>query len=350
MFDTIPELFDAYLTTIPPHNLINYIITPPSERIPITLSSTKRTFIPFVLLFFMAYLARRPGTWVIRMAIAPVAFVATLRTAFGYQWMDPAFNAYNFGSGECYFPSGHGPTCVFVNWLTSLTPIAGLAGIYGATKVLELACAPRGVLKVGEREPGLIENPAIDLDTFKRQLGAPPSNRNGRAKTLEEKEADTVVQSQIHIRRDHGATPAEKTHEAHSRRNPIVSGLSDGAELLATMRGIGWHFGTGTDVYVSQEWRDTSSRRSFALQTLGSWVWYFVAFDVLTCCIQLVPGVGSTDGGSISVFGGEPESSVRKYAIAMTIEFATGLAFVLGSSLPFLFLSPVSRSRVLSMS
>ncbi|KAF8312218.1 hypothetical protein DL93DRAFT_2060213 [Clavulina sp. PMI_390] len=223
----------------------------------------------------MAYLARRPGTWFWRLAIAPVAFVATIRTAFGYQWTDPMFNAYNFGSG--------------------------LAGVCGAAKVLELACYPNGLLKVGEREPGVIENPAIELEQLNQE---------------------------IHLRRGTGISPSEVAQERGSRRNPIAAGFLDAIEALTTMRGIGWQFGTGTDIYVPPETRDTTNKARFWRQTFASFLVYFVLFDVVTSAIQLVPGIGTPDGGSIFAFGGD--NLLKKYAISVAIEFSTGVAFILG--------------------
>lgn len=100
---SIPGLFNAYLKTIPPHDLFSYIISPPSERIPVSLSTVPWILVPATLLLVMAYLARRPGTWLWRLALAPIAFTATIRTAFGYEWTNPEFNAYNFASGVLIF-------------------------------------------------------------------------------------------------------------------------------------------------------------------------------------------------------------------------------------------------------
>lgn len=197
----------------------------------------------------------------------------------------------------------------------------GLAGIFGATKVLELAFAPNGQLKIGEHEPGLIENPAIELDLLDK-------GSNSSDATTKMDVDDPNIHDKIHIRRGEGKTPSEVVQEHFSRSNPITSGFLDAAETLANLRGIGWQFGTGTGVYVPQDWRDTSSRWEFARQTLVSWLMYFTMFDLLTSLLKLVPGIGTTAGGSIFAFGGD--SLLAKYAISTSIEFTTGVAFILG--------------------
>lgn len=193
-------------------------------------------------------------------------------------------------------------------------------GVFGATKVLELAFASNGILKLGEREPGLIENPAIELDKINKEKDTSVANGHGST--------NNNVNRKIHLRRGKGTTLREIAQEQTSRRNQVFSGFLDAAEALASLRGIGWQFGTGTGLYVPKDWRDTSSRRTFALQTLGSWLAMFTMFDVLTSLIKLVPGVGTTQGGSIFAFG---SNVFEKYAISLTIEFATGVAFIFGT-------------------
>lgn len=217
------------------------------------------------------------------------------------------------------------------------TSLIGLAGIFGATKVLELAFLPNGFLKIGEREPGLIENPAIELDRLEKETHPVIGNGKANGHDAAEHDVDTV-HDKIHLRRGTGTTPAEVAQESASRRNPFVSGFMDSAEALASLRGIGWQFGSGTGLYVPPEWRDTTSRSRFVQQTLISWLIHFTLFDLLTSLIKLVPGIGTPNGGSIFAFGGD--NVFKKYAISATIEFSTGVAFILGAFWldPFFFL------------
>lgn len=50
----------------------------------------------------MAYLVRRPNTYLIRLLVLPSLVVTTLRACFGYMWMDPRLNVYNWAEGEFY--------------------------------------------------------------------------------------------------------------------------------------------------------------------------------------------------------------------------------------------------------
>lgn len=156
------------------------------------------------------------------------------------------------------------------------------------------------------------------------------ANGNGNGHNAVKPDID-VVHDKIHLRRGMGATPAEVAQESTSRRNPFVGGFLDSAEALASMRGIGWQFGSGTGLFIPPEWRDTTSRARFVQQTIISLLIHFTLFDVITSLIKLVPGIGTTDGGSIFAFGGD--NVFRKYAISALIEFSTGVAFILGAFL-----------------
>jgi hypothetical protein len=55
--------------------------------------------VPLAHLYLMAYLARRPNTWLLRLAFAPLALYSTVRTAYLYHCIAPTLGAYNFGIG-----------------------------------------------------------------------------------------------------------------------------------------------------------------------------------------------------------------------------------------------------------
>jgi len=48
----------------------------------------------------MAYLVRRPGTYLYRLALMPFTIWAVLRASFGYVWVNEEHGPYVFGQGE----------------------------------------------------------------------------------------------------------------------------------------------------------------------------------------------------------------------------------------------------------
>ncbi|KAF8312929.1 hypothetical protein DL93DRAFT_1211109 [Clavulina sp. PMI_390] len=245
---------------------LRLIVPLPQDKIPITWSAVPIIFSPLPLMAFTAYLSRRPGTWLWRLAIAPFASLLTLRAGFGYHFPNPPYHIYNFA--------------------------LGLMSVPIALKILEFAISPHGMLKMGEIEPGIVKKPAAELD---RAMSG-----------------------------DLKSTPREHT----SPRNPFVAGFVDAFEVCCSMRGIGWQFGTGTNVYLAPEWRDTTNKARFIRQTIALWLLNYTLFDVVTYGLRLVPGLGTPTGGSIFAFGGE--SMVKKYLISATLAFFTGTTFITG--------------------
>ena len=66
-----------------------FLIPPPADRTPLTRSEARYFVVPAVLLVILAGLARRPGTWLLRLALLPFVLVAILRGAFGFVVLGP---------------------------------------------------------------------------------------------------------------------------------------------------------------------------------------------------------------------------------------------------------------------
>jgi hypothetical protein len=163
--------------------------------------------------------------------------------------------------------------------------------MFALVKVVEFAFAPRGRLKVGEVEPGLIKSSASgrhSVDSTKAQRG-------------------TEVLSVIYV------------------------GFLDACELLSSMRGIGWDYGTGNDIYIPPEHRPLE-KSAFLKSTLWSTLGYYLLLDVVDTGFKLVPGVSSPSGGSIFL----PElSPVPRLLVSTSLHFATGLAFIAGFNMVY---------------
>lgn len=173
---TIPcsSVHDAYRTIVPL----------PKERISISAGSSFYFILPHFLLLYMAYLARRPDTFLIRLLFLPVTVQSILRV----------FLCITLST------SGRGPNLVDIMLVA--------VGLVLVAKAIDLACRPEGMLKIDEEKPG------IPLRT--------PYGRHGAAND-----------------------PPENPSAWQCYLPPW---LYDSSELLLASRGIGWKFGAGIHV------------------------------------------------------------------------------------------------------
>lgn len=107
------------------------LIPRPQDRTPVTwnaLPYAVASCIPFV---FMAYLSRRPDTYLIRLLLLPTVITAILGTAYRFVWTVPQLNVYNWGQ------------CIVAEVVIG--------------KALEFAFTKEGMLKVGESRPGEVK-------------------------------------------------------------------------------------------------------------------------------------------------------------------------------------------------
>ncbi|KAF8170229.1 hypothetical protein K438DRAFT_1921236 [Mycena galopus ATCC 62051] len=212
------------------------LIPKPHQRIPLTSFNAVLVllscFVPFV---FLAYLARRPGTYLIRLLILPTVVVATLTAGFRFRWTIPELNVYN--------------------WAMALLAEVVLA------KALEYAFTKEGMLKVGEREPCQPKG--------KERVKASAASSNG-----------------------HATEPPEMQEPPRL----FPPWLYDSFELIHTLRGLRWKFAQGT--YIPGPNRPLE-RSAFLRATLISFLQNFLLLDLFESCLKMFPGVGVPSGGTI---------------------------------------------------
>ncbi|KAI5988974.1 hypothetical protein EDD15DRAFT_2285592 [Pisolithus albus] len=173
------------------HNVCRTIIPPPAYRIPVKphhLLHLAAAVLPSV---YMAYLARRPDTFHLRLALLPPIALVTLGTFFRFKV-----------PGAEYIAS---------NWAIAMFSILVVA------KDIVWAWRPEGMLKVGEEKPGVLIKPS-----------------NQSRGTL-----------------SHSANDTRMSPSRGKRRS--LAWLYDALELIGTQRGIGWKFGVG--VHIPKEHR-----------------------------------------------------------------------------------------------
>lgn len=117
------------------------------------------------------------------------------------------------------------------------------------------------------------------------------------------------------------SSPASK----HRASNPsfLPPAVSDAFELLCAFRGLGWDFGQG--LHVPQE-RRPLEREAFLKATWKIAFKYFLLLDALDACLKLIPGVGSSTGGSIFF----PLPPIQRYVVSTTIHIMTGTILLAG--------------------
>ena len=130
----------------------------------------------------MSYLVRRPDTHLIRLLLLPTLITAALYSSYGYVWIEPRHNVFNWGASSFSFV---------------------LMG-----KGIDLALAKRGRYKQGETVPGNMSIAAIAAK------GNPDSSQDVSA-------SDSQLASLF------------------------PPWLQDVFELMFSLRGLGWDFGKG---------------------------------------------------------------------------------------------------------
>ncbi|VDB91438.1 unnamed protein product [Peniophora sp. CBMAI 1063] len=166
--------------------LARTLVPYPEDRIPLTLANAPYTTIQFIPFLTMAYLARRPNTYILRLLLLPILIVTALRAAFGYVWTDPRLNVYNWGAAlYCLVLIGKG---------------------------LDWALVKEGRIKQGERTPGAMEEPAV---ANKEQTESAPGDVSARKRPL---------------------------------ANILPRGMEDALELAFALRGLGWDYGRDVPV------------------------------------------------------------------------------------------------------
>ncbi|KAF9468488.1 hypothetical protein BDZ94DRAFT_664427 [Collybia nuda] len=134
-----PSLYNELYFAV--HRALRTVIPDLQDRIPITWHTAPYPFILYVPFIFMAYLARRQDTYIVRLLLLPITLCGIVAAAYRYVWTIPDLNVYNWG--QC---------------LLAAVTIA---------KSLEYAFTQVGMLKIGEIRPGLVKgkrSPAIQVN------------------------------------------------------------------------------------------------------------------------------------------------------------------------------------------
>ncbi|KAF7314438.1 MBOAT-2 domain-containing protein [Mycena kentingensis (nom. inval.)] len=130
------------------------VIPKPQDRVPITLRTTPQLLCLYVPLVFLAYLARRPDTYLIRLLLLPTVVICALMSGFRYTANIAQLNVYDWG-------------------------LALLAEVIIA-KALQYGLTPEGMLKLGERRPGEQKGKEVDQSSANGHVNGhiePPPTR-----------------------------------------------------------------------------------------------------------------------------------------------------------------------------
>ncbi|KAG2009919.1 hypothetical protein CC2G_012790 [Coprinopsis cinerea AmutBmut pab1-1] len=161
------------------------IVPYPRDRIPYHWNVAWIPIACYFPFFFLAYLARRPDTYLIRLLLLPSVISLILVAAYRFTFTQPELNVYNWG--------------------------AALLAAVAIAKSLEYALNPEGMLKVGEIRPGVTKGKAKHVP-------------NGSA-----------IPNGYYSHSD----------EVEERHNYW---LYDAFELAHTLRGLQWKFGQGMHI------------------------------------------------------------------------------------------------------
>jgi hypothetical protein len=246
------------------------LIPEPDKRTPLTSSNAHVLIVPWFSILFMAYLVRRPNTYLQRIMLCPVVVFSTIYAYFHHYWIAPRLNVYNWGAGK--------PMSIML--VTQTHFFAALLGIAIIARALEYASLPHGRLKVGETALG-------EGVVHKAPNGTPNGNRK----------------------------------EGNHARNPFLAGFLDAMEVLCSMRGIGWTF--GTDIHIPH--RSQTTARIVYHAIFG-----FLFLDLIDSTVKLFPQFHTPVGGSI--FDPNLPPPLR-YLESTFLHFLTGCGFMAGFEL-----------------
>jgi Membrane bound O-acyl transferase family len=230
----------------------------------------------------MSYLVRRPDTYLIRLLLLPSLITTALHSSYGYVWLDPRYNVFNWG--------------------------AALFSFVLIGKGIDLALTTTGRYKLSEVVPGTPAIAAIARAVSQRQDDE--SDDDQREDSEEDSEGE-------------GHAAASTSCDGRKRQ---WTALQDVLELTFSLRGLGWDFGKG--VYTPRSTRP-QERKAFLRATLNSFLISFFILDLVDTIIKQVPGVGQPSGGSI-FFPTLPLPT--RYLVSTVIHLLTGLALVAGFS------------------
>jgi len=158
------------------------VVPTEEHRIPLTLQNGIYPVLCYIPFIFLAYLARRPDTYIIRLLLLPTVITAIVVSAYRFCWVTPELYVYNWGQR-----------------LFAAVIIA---------KSIEYALTEEGMLKVGETRPGVMKGKS-----------------NGQAKS--------------------NGFGSQYVQEPRSKNPYIAAWLYDAIELAHTTRGLQWKFGQG---------------------------------------------------------------------------------------------------------
>ena len=287
------RLISFFLSIFKSPNLLEYslsygayqafrtVVPTEEDRIPLTLQNGIYPVLCYTPFIFLAYLARRPDTYFIRLLWLPTVITATLVSAYRFYWVQPAFNVYNWAQRkypETLVPSVEVTHCSCYSDFFAAVIIA---------KSLQYALTEEGMLKVGETRPGVMKG-----------------KTNGQA---------TV----------NGFDP-QLVQEPPSKNPYIATWLYDAIELAHTMRGVQWKFGRG--IYIPKPIRPLE-RTPFLYATLISFVKNYLILDFLEVLLKFFPWVGTPAGGTIFYSFLTPSS---RYTVSTVIHLITGTALIAG--------------------
>ena len=70
------------------------------HRIPLTWYNAPYPIACYIPFLYLAYLARRPGTYRLRLSLLPVVICALVTAASRFVWVGPSLNTFNWGQCE----------------------------------------------------------------------------------------------------------------------------------------------------------------------------------------------------------------------------------------------------------
>lgn len=256
-------------------HIFRSLIPLPQDRVPLDSHTWPHLLSPLPPIFFMAYLARRPNTYYLRLMSLPVTIFCCLRAGFGFVWLEARLNVCNYVYGQSTVS------------ISSLVIIADIQKALFSTAIisraLEFGLTVKGMKKINENIVGENTKPAVYRDDKARH----PLSR----------------------------TPLDCL---------LPQSFENAIELLCSIRGIGFEHGKG--VVIPLETRPLE-KGPFLRATVILFIRSFLTLDILESLLKLTPPLKTPLGGTIFI------PSLRRferYVVSTIIHAVTGFGLLEG--------------------
>lgn len=294
-----PDILQTWRTLVPK----------PQDREQLTLDNAYSFFFPAVPLLAMAFLVRKRGTRLVRLALLVPTLLLLLRSTFGFVVIDIRYSPYTFiqvaCSGICLACIGKALEYGFVHGRFKLADVVDHQQQQHVHKPHVTVKIPTTKYK-DPVESRIVRSPSGVVLQYKPLPNGPLAS-NGAPRTPVRSPSGVTLAFKDFSRPSSPTPPApplpitiptsvSESSLLKSLARPFVvtaKGISDALETICSIRGIGWDWGKG--VHVPTDTRP-AGRGGFLAMTALYFIGSYLLLDVAESILKIIPGYTPSAG------------------------------------------------------